>query len=188
MKRFVTLCVLIFAVSVRADDTLSRALNFIGISPIMPLFGILDGEYEHRFGHHGLAIGGQYALPLLEEAYSVSVDYRYHFTKDQLSRFIGPYFRTGYLAQEITDSDRSKYRYSLKYTSIGIDYGKRAYLWEKIKLLYSYRIGIGYPFESKIDWHGARPESIGGISIGTFEGLIKISSYIDGELTIGWAF
>jgi hypothetical protein len=185
-------CSAIFLFSLSAfaqtTDTLPIKSDFLGISPISILLGVIDGDYEHKFGNHGMALHGQYAVPILEEAYSVGIDYRYHFSRTVKSKFVGAYFKVGYLAQDVVDQDRSKYRYSLDYKAIGIDYGKRGVLWKRFNLLYTYRIGVGYPFSSKISWHDERPESINGMNISTFEMLIKVSTYIDGELSVGWAF
>jgi hypothetical protein len=56
------------------------------------------------------------------------------------------------------------------------------------KIGVTFRIGAGYPFSSSLMWNPSPPDYIGGLRIGLLESIIKITSYLDSELSIAFLF
>jgi hypothetical protein len=169
-------------------DTSARKSNYISFSPISLLVGAVNGNFEHLFGRHGAFIEGEYGLPLLAKTRVVSLAYRYHFSDNVLSGFCGPYVKVGYVSQKVDDTqNRASYEYALNYTAVGADIGRRGNLWKKFRLLYTLRVGLGYPFHA-IDWQPYRPEKIGALWTSTFEKIILINAILDAEFTATFSF
>jgi len=171
-----------------ADDSIPAKSHYFSFDVISACLGTMRGSYEFMAGNHGIAVEGQYTFPWLgTKAYEGNVAYRYHFDTSAAGMFAGPYFKMGKTQGSITDDSRINYPYVLTYKTIGADWGIRKKLLKKKWLFYTFRLGAGYPFTS-FTWKKDPPETIGGLSLHTFTTILKITAYLDSELTLTLAF
>jgi hypothetical protein len=186
MARSVLFLLLLFAAQCHAQDAVSPKTNFIGINPISLLLGGIVVNYEHAFAvKHGVFVEGQYSVPIFETLYGGEIGYRYHFNSAEKGAFVGPFIKYNYLKSKLADENKNNYEYKLSSYSAGINVGNRWKFGKKTGA--TFRIGGGYPFSS-LTWNPTPPDYIGGLKIGLLESIIKITSYLDSELSIAFLF
>jgi hypothetical protein len=188
MRRFVLVVMSCFVV-VSAQDTAKVRSNYLAVFPLSLCLGTVGAGYERvSFGRHGIFADFQYSFPLIQKGYTGSCGYRYHFRNGGSGPFVGLFFRFGLVEAKMMDASKDNYTYKLRYRMVGLNYGKRGTIFKKLRLNYTYRIGIGYPLQNTISWNPAPPDDFGGISRRGIENIIKFTSVIDGELAIIFPF
>jgi hypothetical protein len=173
----------------QADTTVENTHHSINVNPLGILGGAIGLNYELLLmRQHGLFIEGSYIFPLFpkNKGYGAGVSYRFHLHQRMKSNFIGIFYRMGYAESVVQDQNRVNYDFSIKNHVAGINYGWRNRLF-KTKLQYCYRVGLGVPFTTFKWGTNGKPESLGGISSGTFENIYKYSALLDVEFSIGYS-
>lgn len=159
--------------------------NALSINPLGALTGSVSGGYEHLCGQkHGLLLEGGYAFG---NGYDIIVGYRYHYFTEKnesglISPFWGFFIHKGKNSRTYEDTDKNKkYDYNIDLLTVGVHWGQRHALGGSF--FYTWRIGYGYPIILNFDWSNGKPDNSS-----TIEGIFKLFSGIDGELSIGIVF
>jgi len=171
------------------DSTLdfkpAQKSNSLSVNPLDALFGRVSGSYEHLFiPRHGLLIEGGYAFG---NGYKITAGYRYHYFAEEcesglISPFWGFFIYKGKNSGMYEDPDtKKKYAYDLDLLTVGVHWGQRN-AWGS-SFFYTWRIGYGYPIVLHFDWSNGKPSDSS-----TIEGLAKILTGIDAELSVGFVF
>lgn len=184
MYRSFFLLIIALSIPVVAQDTVPFKRHYLSFDVVSACFGTLVGNYEYMLGNHGICVEGSTTFPLLgTRAYEGAIAYRYHFKPALKSMFAGPFFKYGKSKGTLSDESRTTYAYTLKYTAFGANWGTRGSLFNSKKLFYTLRLGLAYPW-TEFTWDRNPPETMSGLSLHTITSILKISAYLDSELTV----
>ncbi len=171
-----------------SNKTFKHSLNFC---PGGIIFGVYAVNYEYLFKpHHGIVTRFDYeAIPksytdanIESNGVAFILNYRYHFSGELKSTFVGVYSRykiyNGYGTLGSQDFD-----FNLKHFTMGVNAGKR-WVWNS-GFNITFQLGYGLATDNR----NATPtsESIESI-LNAFEKKYEFIDPFFGELSIGWAF
>ncbi len=177
------------AIDIDTGDTVRPNPNFISFDPVTLVLGGLNANYERLFGHCGILVEGNYTFPLLgSKSYDGVLACRYHFVESNTGGFVGPYIKTGGLEGSIANGSGTTYRYNFHYTTAGLSLGYRGWLWQRHHLLYTVRLGGGYPLSTTWSWNIAPPGTINGVSTDFVKTIAEFPGYFDSEAGISFGF
>lgn len=180
--------------SYTASQTFKHSINFCpgGIA-----FGVYAMNFEYLFKpHHGMVVRFDYeAVPksyteanIESSGVAFILNYRYHFSGELGSTFIGLYSRykiyNGYGRLEAEDFDFTQdFDFNLKHFTLGINAGKR-WVWNS-GFNITFQLGYGLDTDNRT----ATPSNADIEStLDLFENDYAFIDPFFGELSIGWAF
>lgn len=154
-------------------------------------FGIYSANYEYLLNSkHGLVIRGDYEMVpktysdanIESFGYSLTINYRYHFTEKMKSPFVGFYTRNRVYKGE-GKQENTPFEFSRSDWSYGAITGKK-WVW-KSGLNLTFALGYGFSVDKR-DVNNSTPliES----AIDEFENKYDFMSPFIGELSIGYTF
>lgn len=128
---------------------------------------------------HGILAEGEWSpFGTARGSYAVGAGYRYHFSEDMESAFLGVFGKTGFVRDQV-ESGGATYGFSTPLTSAGLNFGKR---WQWNNGLSAIgRIGYGFPL-TDIRWSPQRPAS--DATVAWAHAMLGI----DGEATVGYSW
>lgn len=166
----------------KSQDSLRMIPRYsCNISPISLLSSAVSGNIEGFIGKnrkYSILAEGLYQFPLLstQKGYSGGVAFRYYYSKN---KFLGLYSKKAKWSLRLDKSDSFPEDYRLKttYITVGAHWGEKIF-WKK--LLFVYRLGIGYPVSLSSEWSNGRvPDND---KLYAFIG--KLLAYFDSELSL----
>lgn len=174
-------------VSPDAINDIKTSANAIQIGPIGLFTGNYTLVYEHLYkSQHGLVIGGSIIDSKNLKGYDLSLNYRKHKGVGMKTGFWGIFINYSNVEGEVVESKNGQTENTYGFTNtafaVGPNIGKRWVANSGLSLVF--RIGYGIPF-SEFKWVDEKPDD----DIARFtEKIYKITSGLDGELSIGFCF
>lgn len=193
MKRSCLLTVIVlmsFCLSAQEEAPAYR--HSINVRPLNFFGSRIGANYEYLIApKHGVVLDARLKFPsAATSGYNVGLSWRNH-TKGTMRGFFWGVFANYSLlnsSAEVTSNDTTtEYPFEIKSFKLGANLGKR-WMITDFGLNFTLRGGYGYPLLYDFTWTEGNPAEVPEETERLIEGIGKILSGFDAEISIGYAF